>query len=393
MKFIPYGRQEITQADIDAVVEVLKSDFLTQGPAIESFEQAVCDYVGKRHAVACCNGTAALHLAALAAGVAPGDICIVPAITFAASANCISYCGGKVVFADVDDTVTASYDSCRAILEKYRAEKHPVKAVVTVDMAGNCCDRKAFKRLKEEFGFVWISDSCHRIVPEKDCGGPDMTVYSFHPVKHITTGEGGMVVTDSDELAENLRLNRTHGITKDHKRFVNNSEAHDKNGEINPWYYEMQTLGFNYRITDFQAALGASQLKRLDRSVLRRQQIVEIYKKHLGECKNIAFPKVSESGIHAYHLAIVLIDFEKIGKTRAAVMKYLRENSIGTQVHYIPVPILPYYAEKANLGELPNFETPNSMCYYKKALSLPCFPTMSDDDALWVCEHLKRICE
>ena len=385
MKFIPYGRQEITQADIDAVVEVLKSDFLTQGPAIENFERAVSDYVGKRHAVACCNGTAALHLAALAAGVAPGDVCIVPAITFAATANCISYCGGEVAFADVDDTVTASYDSCRALLEKYQAEKRSVKVLLTVDMAGNCCDRAAFKRLKDEFGFVWISDSCHRIVPEKDSGGPDMTVYSFHPVKHITTGEGGMVVTDSDEMAENLRLNRTHGITKDHKRFVNNSEAHDKNGEINPWYYEMQTLGFNYRMTDFQAALGVSQLKRLDWSVLRRQQIVEIYKKHLGECKNIAFPRVSENGIHAYHLAIVLIDFEKIGKTRAAVMNSLRKNNIGTQVHYIPVPMLPYYAAKGDSNKLPN-----SMSYYKKALSLPCFPTMSDDDAMWVCENLKK---
>ncbi|MCK9457228.1 MAG: DegT/DnrJ/EryC1/StrS aminotransferase family protein, partial [Candidatus Riflebacteria bacterium] len=196
MKFIPYGRQEITQADIDAVVEVLKSEFLTQGPAIENFERAVSDYVGKRHAVACCNGTAALHLAALAAGVVPGDVCIVPAITFAATANCISYCGGEVAFADVDDTVTACYDSCRALLEKYQAEKRSVKVLLTVDMAGNCCDRAAFKRLKDEFGFVWISDSCHRIVPEKDSGGPDMTVYSFHPVKHITTGEGGMVVTD-----------------------------------------------------------------------------------------------------------------------------------------------------------------------------------------------------
>lgn len=385
MKFFSYGHQNITQDDINAVVEVLKSDYLTQGPALEKFEKAVCDYVGVKHAIACSNGTAALHLAVMASGLSEGDLGIAPAITFAASTNCISYCGGKVLFADVDNTVTMSVNSCKQLLEEAKQKNNPIKVLVTVDMAGNKCDYDAFSRLKEEYGFVWISDACHRIISEGGLNGPDMMVYSFHPVKHITTGEGGMIVTNSDFYAEKLRLNRSHGITKNASKFINKSEAYDKNGNVNPWYYEMQELGFNYRMTDFQAALGCSQLKKLDYSIKRRNEIAKLYKEKLNGIKNIAFPKVSVSGTHTYHLVIALIDFEAVGKTRAQIMNELKTANIGTQVHYIPVPMLPYYAKTNDLNK-----TPNAVSYYRKALSLPCYPELSDEDVDYICEKIKK---
>lgn len=383
MKFFSYGHQNITQEDINAVVEVLKSDYLTQGPALEAFEKAVCDYVGVKHAVACSNGTAALHLAIIASGLKKGDLGIAPAITFAASANCISYCGGKVLFADIDDTVTMSVSSCQKMLEEAKQANKPVKVLVTVDMAGNKCDYEAFAKLKQEYGFVWISDACHRIISEGGLNGPDMMVYSFHPVKHITTGEGGMIVTNSDFYAEKLRLNRSHGITKDSSKFINKDEAYDKNGNVNPWYYEMQELGFNYRMTDFQAALGTSQLKKLDYSIKRRNEIANLYKEKLNGIKHISFPKVSSAGIHTYHLVIALINFEAIGKTRAQVMNELRAANIGTQVHYIPVPMLPYYAKTNDISK-----TPKALEYYRKALSLPCYPELTDQDIDYISKKI-----
>ncbi len=396
MKFIPYGRQEISREDIEAVVAVLKSDYLTQGPAIESFEKAVCLEAGAGHAVACSNGTAALHLACMAAGLQPGDLAVTSAITFVASANCARYVGADVRFADIDpETLTMSPLSCRRLLEKAKSENRPVKVVVTVDFAGHPCDMQAFAQLKQEFGFVWIEDACHSIgATWEDNHGirwkvgewpsPDMTVLSFHPVKHITTGEGGMILTHDDKLAHRLRQLRTHGITREPGEFKNSAEAFAEDGSANPWYYEMQQLSFNYRMTDIQAALGESQLHRLSAGIVRRREVVAAYESRLGRHPHIKFPKVAEGVWHSYHLAVAFIDFAAAGKSRAAVMNYLKQAGIGTQVHYVPVPLMPFYSTTADINEFPH-----ALAYYRRALSLPCFPMLTDADVARICSVLE----
>jgi UDP-4-amino-4,6-dideoxy-N-acetyl-beta-L-altrosamine transaminase len=398
MKFLPYGRQHITEDDIEAVVKTLKSDFLTQGPAVESFEQAFCRKTGARYAVACSNGTAALHLAALASGISSGDEVLVPPVTFVASANCARFNGAGVIFADIDrNTLTLSPENCEIKLQQAKEKGRPIKAVVTVDLAGHPCDMAAFAELKKQYGFIWIQDACHSLGgawcdKQQRCwkigesSAPDMTVYSFHPVKHITCGEGGMITTHSGEYADKLRLYRTHGITKNQTDFVNAEFAHDSDGQVNPWYYEMQALGFNYRLTDIQAALGESQLKRLDKFIERRNQIVGHYRRSLHNLSQLSFPDVASGVRHAYHLAVVEIDFAGIGKSRATVMNELREKGIGTQVHYIPIPLMPYYKDSACMAEIPN-----SLDYYRKALSIPCFPQLSDEDVERVCQSIKEV--
>ncbi len=398
MKFIPYGRQHITEADIATVVAVLESDFLTQGPAIEKFERAVCLETGSRFAVACSNGTTALHLAAVAAGVGPGDTVVVPPITFVASANCARYNGAEVLFADIDPaTLTMSPLACRKILERCAADGCPVKAVVTVDLAGHPCDMQAFALLKKEFDFVWIQDACHSIGAswEDNLGirwkvgefpEVDFTVFSFHPVKHITTGEGGMIVTPSETFAENMRRHRSHGVVRDASGFCNNSEAFAADGSANPWYYEMQSLGFNYRMTDIQAALGTSQLTGLAENILRRRSIVNAYKSRLAGLPYVSFPEVAEGVGHAFHLAVIKIDFAAAGRERAVLMNALKAEGIGTQVHYIPVPMMPYYA-----GAAAEEDYAEGLAYYRQALSLPCFPQMDDEDIERVCAALKKV--
>ncbi len=397
MKFIPYGHHNVTNADIEAVVSVLKSDFLTQGPVVEQFEKAVCQETGAQFAVACSNGTAALHLAAIAAGIGPGDRVVVPPITFVASANCARYVGAQVLFADIDpSTLTMSPLCCRRILEHCAAEGNPVKAVVTVDLAGHPCDMQAFALLKKEFNFIWIQDACHSIGAswENNLGirwkigelpEADMTVFSFHPVKHITTGEGGMITTHSDAFAASLRRHRTHGITKDSGAFLNQAEAFAPDGSVNPWYYEMQSLGFNYRLTDFQAALGMSQLQRLAENIVQRQTIVNAYHARLQGLPHLKFPVVADGVSHAYHLALVQIDFAAVGRSRAEVMSRMKADGIGTQVHYIPIPMMPYYAGSAKMADLPD-----AMNYYRQALSLPCFPQLGDEEIDLVCAALRK---
>ncbi len=398
MKFIPYGRQDISEDDIQAVVNVLRSDFLTQGPAIEGFEKAVCHATGAGYAVACSNGTAALHLAALAAGIKEGDQVVVPAITFAASANCARYNGAEIIFADIDPaTLTVSPLQVRKILEQAMELGRPVKAVVTVDLAGHPCDMEAFAALKNEFGFVWIQDACHSIgAAWEDSSGirwkigewpkPEMTVFSFHPVKHITTGEGGMIVTHDENLAEKMRLYRTHGINRQAKNFSNSAEAFAADGQPNPWYYEMQQLGYNYRITDMQAALGTSQLLRLDAGIIRRREIAAKYRASLAGIPLLDFPETADNVCHAYHLVIVRIDFAAAGISRASLMNRLREKGIGSQVHYIPVPMMPYYAALSQKHSIPE-----SIDYYRRALSLPCYPQMTDEDIGRVCDAVKEL--
>lgn len=392
MNFIPYGRQDITEADIEAVVRVLRSDFLTQGPAVEIFEAAVCRETGAQHAVACSSGTAALHLAVLAAKIGHGDRVIVPPITFVASANCARYAGAEVLFADIDsETLNISPQTCRKLLEQAVVEGRPVKAVVTVDLAGHPCDMQAFALLKKEFNFIWIQDACHSLGAtwEDNLGirwkigewpEPDMTVFSFHPVKHITTGEGGMIVTHSEELANSLRVHRSHGIVRDVGAFVNNAEALSADGSVNPWYYEMQQLGFNYRLSDIQAALGCSQIERLGQYVVRRREIAASLRLKFEMFPRVKLPIVADGVEHAYHLCIIRIDFAAVGATRAEVMKRLKAAGIGTQVHYIPIPMMPFYAQTADMASFPA-----ALAYYREALSIPCFPKMTDIDVERVC--------
>lgn len=432
MKEIPYGRQQIGEEEIAAVVEVLRSDFLTQGPLVERFEEAFARTVGAPYAVACSSGTAALHLAVLAAGLGPGDRVLVPAITFVASANAGRFVGAEVAFADIDgDDLTLSPAAAEAVLEQARRAGRPFRALVTVDLAGHPCDMAAFGRLADAYGLIWIADACHALgatwtAPARNQGSsgesasgevparsqesssrtaaagsgqarewrigewprPDFTVFSFHPVKHITTGEGGMVVTHDARRAARLRRLRSHGIVRDPDQFVFREEAFEPGGQANPWYYEMQALGFNYRLTDLQSALGLVQLRRLPAFLARRRAIAERYRRELDGHPGVRFPAVRPGCQHAWHLAIVRIDFAGLGTTRGQVMRRLRERGIGTQVHYIPVPMMPFYAGSALMAELPH-----ALGYYREALSLPIFPGMGETEVARVIEALREVLE
>lgn len=398
MKFIPYGHQSITQEDIEAVVDVLKSDYLTQGPAVEKFESDFSKVVKAPYAIACANGTAGLHLAVLAAKIGAGDRVLTTPITFAASANCAKYVGSDVDFADIDPKyITLSPVAAEEALFEAQKNGKPFKALITVDLGGHPCNMTEFARLKEKYNLIWIQDACHALgAAWTDSDGrkykigewavPDMTVFSFHPVKHITTAEGGMITTHDKKYAEHLKILRTHGISKDPNSFTRKDEAFDLDGKMNPWYYEVQELGFNYRLTDMQAALGSSQLKRLDASIKRRNQIVAFYRGSLRNLDSIVFPSVAPGVLHAHHLAIVRIDFERQKISRAQAMHVLHDRSVGTQVHYIPVPLMPLYGNGKIMHHLPN-----AMRYYREALSLPCFPTLTDADLDLITSSLKDL--
>ena len=380
MKAIPYGHQHITDEDIQAVIETLKSDYLTQGPKIIEFEQAFARYVGAKYAVAVSNATAGLHLAATALQVRSGDKVIVTPITFAASANCIRYCNGMVVFCDIDpDTYLMDIKKLRRLLETNPPSTF--KGIVPVDFAGYPHQMEEFRQLADEYGLWILEDACH--APggyfidsngEKQfCGNgkfADVTVFSFHPVKHIATGEGGMVTTNDKELFDRLSLLRTHGITK------NPACLHENHGG---WYYEMQELGYNYRLTDFQAALGLSQLKRADDGLKRRQKIAVRYNEAFKRIADIQTPYASPDVFHAYHLYIIQVP------DRLDLYNYLHENGIYAQVHYIPLHLMPYYREQGNKpGDLPVAEK-----YYSRCLSLPMFPTLTDEEQEYVIKKIE----
>ena len=380
MKAIPYGHQHITDEDIQAVIETLKSDYLTQGPKIIEFEQAFARYVGAKYAVAVSNATAGLHLAATALQVRSGDKVIVTPITFAASANCIRYCNGMVVFCDIDpDTYLMDIKKLRRLLETNPPSTF--KGIVPVDFAGYPHQMEEFRQLEDEYGLWILEDACH--APggyfidsngEKQfCGNgkfADVTVFSFHPVKHIATGEGGMVTTNDKELFDRLSLLRTHGITK------NPACLHENHGG---WYYEMQELGYNYRLTDFQAALGLSQLKRADEGLKRRQKIAVRYNEAFKRIADIQTPYASPDVFHAYHLYIIQVP------DRLDLYNYLHENGIYAQVHYIPLHLMPYYREQGNKpGDLPVAEK-----YYSRCLSLPMFPTLTDEEQEYVIKKIE----
>lgn len=385
MKPIPYGRQQITNEDINAVTEALKSDFLTQGPKVKEFEVAFANYVGSKYAVAVANGTAALHLNCMALGVAPGHKVITTPITFAASANCVRYCGGEVVFGDIDpETYLLDINSVIKLLKK--APKGTYSGIIPVDFAGRAVDLEAYRHLADEYGLWIIEDACHApggyFVDSKGdnhfCGScvyADLAIFSFHPVKHIAVGEGGMITTNDEILYNKLIVLRTHGIVKSDEAFTNTIEMAGGISEYPGWYMEMQALGYNYRLTDFQAALGLSQLKRADEGLEARKNIAEKYQKAFFK---MPFVK-GQSGVvegHAYHLYVIEVE------DRLGLYNHLRENNIFAQIHYIPTHLMPYYKTFGwKEGDMPNAED-----YYKHCLSLPMFPTLESSEQDYVID-------
>ncbi|MGF1555128.1 UDP-4-amino-4,6-dideoxy-N-acetyl-beta-L-altrosamine transaminase [Paucihalobacter sp.] len=387
MKAIPYGRQNITEEDIKVVLETLQSDYLTQGPKIAEFETAFANYIGSEYAVALANGTAALHLCTLVLGVKEGDKVITTPITFAASANCVRYCGGEVVFSDIDpETYLLDINKVRLLLEN--APKGTYKGIIPVDFAGRSNDLEAFKALADEFELWIIEDSCHSPGGSfkdsqgntQNCGNgnyADLAIFSFHPVKHIASGEGGMITTNDKNLYEKLLQLRTHGIVKNNDLYTNTVELAGGEDQYPGWYMEMQNLGFNYRLTDFQAALGLSQLSRADHGISRRKEIAT---KYFDALKDQAYIK-GQSGVvegHAYHLYIIEVE------DRLGLYNYLRNKNIYAQIHYIPCHLMPYYKQFGwKEGDFPYAEN-----YYKHCISLPMYPTLTDDEQAYVINEI-----
>lgn len=372
---IPYGKQTIEQDDIQAVVDVLKSDFLTTGPKIAEFEQTVADYVGAKYAVAISNGTSALHAACFAAGIEPGDEVITTPLTFAASANCVLYCGGTPVFADVDPK---TYNIDPEDIQRKITDR--TKAIIAVHLAGQPCDMDAIHSIAREHGLIVIEDGAHAlgsVYKGKKVGSmSDMTTFSFHPVKPITTGEGGMIVTDNEDFYKKMILFRSHGITRDDSMMTRND---------GPWFYQQFDLGYNYRITDIQCALGCSQMKKLDRFLARRKEIVARYNEAFADCDNIITPyqlSDTESGWHLYIVQVKNCD-------RRQVFEGMREKGIGVNVHYIPVYMHPYYQEHG----YENVHCANADEIYSHIISLPLYPGLTSEQQDYVIDTLKSLCE
>ena len=382
---IPYGRQDIRQADIDAVVEVLRSDFLTQGPAVPAFESAVAAKVGAAQAVAVNSATSALHIACLALGVGPGDVVWTTPITFVASANCALYCGATVNFVDIDPrSYNMSVAALADRLERADAAGCLPKVVIPVHLAGQPCDMAAIHALGRRYGFSIIEDAAHAIGGRYrgeaigSCRYSDITVFSFHPVKIITTAEGGMAVTHRPDLAQRMQLLRSHGLTRDPGQM---SQAPD-----GPWYYEQLALGFNYRMTDLQAALGRSQLERLEACVARRHELAQAYDAALTDLP-VVTPWLHPDSYSGLHLYVIRLQLEQIGPSHREVFEALRAAGIGVNVHYIPVHLQPYYRA---LGFAPG-QFPESERYYTEALSLPMFPTLTNAQQGDVVDALRRV--
>jgi UDP-4-amino-4,6-dideoxy-N-acetyl-beta-L-altrosamine transaminase len=384
---IPYGRQCVDQADIDAVVSVLQSDWLTQGPTIERFEQAVAERCQADFAVAVCNATAALHIACLAAGLGPGDRLWTTPNTFLASANCGRYCGAEVDFVDIDP-LTWNLDAyaLKAKLEAAQDNGTLPKVLVAVAFAGQSCDMRMLAELAERYGFTIIEDASHAVGASYagrpvGCGDfAAMTVFSFHPVKIITSAEGGMVLTNRRDLAERLQRLRSHGMTRDPGQMTEPSHG--------PWYYQQVELGFNYRITDLQAALGLSQLNKLDDFIERRRERVARYDRLLAYLP-LTLPSPQPEAESAWHLYVVRLQLDRINLSHRQVFEGLRAAGIGVNLHYIPVHLQPYYRDLGFAeGDFPQAER-----YYAEAISLPLFPLLSDEQQDFVVEQLRRLTE
>lgn len=375
---IPYGKQEINDEDIASVIDVLKSNFLTQGPKVEEFEKKFASYIGSKFAVAVSNGTAALHLAALSLGVKKGTKVITSPISFVATANCIEYCGGEVEFCDINsDTLCLDIDLVREKLEK--APKGTYAGIIPVDFAGYPVNMEEFKKLAEEYNLWILEDSCHapggHFIDSKKqiqkCGNgnyADLAIFSFHPVKHIACGEGGMITTNDYDLYEKIKMFRTHGITKEKDKLA---EFHGG------WYYEMQTLGFNYRLSDIQCALGLNQLKRAEKNLKKRRSIANYYKKKLNFLP-IEFPEANNYHGNAFHLFIIYT------KNRLDLYNFLKEKNIHTQVHYIPIHTMPYYVKKYGSQKFKFAEK-----YYDKCLSIPIYQSLDRETQDYVIESIK----
>ncbi|WP_295163910.1 UDP-4-amino-4,6-dideoxy-N-acetyl-beta-L-altrosamine transaminase [Selenomonas sp. F0473] len=382
---IYYGRQSIDETDIAAVEAVLRSDFLTQGPAIERFEQCVADYCGEKYAVAVCNATAALHIACRAAGLGAGDILWTSPITFVASANCARYCGADVDFVDIDpNTYNMSVDALEEKLRRAKAENKLPKVVVPVHLAGQSCEMKRIHALAEEYGFTILEDASHAVGADYldtkvgSCAFSDMAVFSFHPVKIVTTGEGGMILTNNRDLYEKLTLYRSHGITRDPEKMTHAADG--------PWYYQQIDLGYNYRMTDLQAALGYSQMQRLDAFVARRREIAARYDELLRDLP-LTTPYVMEGAAPSWHIYIVRLDFARIGKPKEQIFSEMKKRGVVLNLHYIPVHLQPYYEE---LG-FAKGDFPQSEAYYKEALTLPLYYDLTDAQQDQIVHALKDV--
>lgn len=369
---IPYGRQSIDEDDIQAVVDVLKSDYLTTGPKIAEFEREVADYVGAKYAVAISNGTAALHAACYAAGIGPGDEVITTPVTFAASANCVLYCGGTPVFADID---RRTYNISPEDIRRHITEK--TKAIIPVHLAGQPCDMDEIHKIAQEYHLTVIEDGAHALGSEyhgeKIGGLSDMTTFSFHPVKPITTGEGGMIVTNDQEFYQKLCLFRSHGITRDE-----NLMTHTEGG----WFYQQIALGYNYRMTDIQAALGCSQMKKLDHFLERRRKLAQRYDNAFADCGNIVTPYQMPETNSGWHLYMIQV----LNRDRREVFAKLQEEGIGVNVHYIPVYMHPYYREHG----YQNVRCVNAEEVYAHMMSLPLYPGLTEEQQDEVIEKIKR---
>lgn len=380
MKYIPYGRQCIDEEDTREVVKVLRSDWITQGPKVQGFEEALARYCGAKYAVAVSSGTAALHIACLVSGLKKGDEAITSPITFLATPNSILYAGAKAVFADINyETVNIDPQE----IEKKITQK--TKAILPVHFAGMPCDIEQIAKIAKKKGLIVIEDACHAFgaqyksngawIKVGSCVHSDMTAFSFHPVKHITTGEGGAITTNNKRLYERLRALRSHGVYKDKRT--------SKNG---PWYYEMRELGFNYRITDIQCALGLSQFRKVSQFLRKRKVTAEKYSAFFKNVTGINIPETPKDRVSAHHLYVLKIDYGYFGVTRVAMAQRLNSLGIGTQVHYIPIYRQPYYRKRFGISSK---DFPRAEEYYRQALSLPIHPGLKDEDTNRVIKGIK----
>ena len=391
---LPYGRHVIDDDDVAAVAAVLKSPTLTGGPAVEQFEHALAEATGAADAVACSSGTSALHLAVLGLGLKPGDQMVAPSLTFLATANCARYVGADVVFADVDpETGLMTPDTFRQAIA--RGKPGRIKAAIPVHLNGQACDMRALRDVAGKHGITLIEDACHALgttypgndtVPVGACRDAAAACFSFHPVKTVAMGEGGAVTTNDPVMAATMRRLRGHGMERNGQASTVPEFALAPDGTPNPWFYEMNEVGWNYRASDIHCALGSSQLKKLPRFLRRRQDLVALYDTALKPLAPLVRPIARTGGSVGWHLYVVLIDFAATGKDRATVMRALADMGVGTQVHYFPVHLQPYYQRLYGRHTLPGAEA-----YYSRCLSLPLFPAMADDDVARVCDALDRV--